>query len=70
MTDDDRTIIRAMTLSRRGRTGVAADLGISVPALHQRALHLLTDPDAEREMPAEIHRLRRIRDLQASRRQI
>ena len=70
MTDEDRTIIRAATLPRRARTIAAAELGISTAALAQRALHLLADPEAEAAMPVEVHRLQRLRDLQAVRRQL
>lgn len=62
ITDADRTALRAMSLPRPQRRAVARDLGMTSPAMHQRAVHLLADPDAERAMPLEVHRLRRVRD--------
>ena len=68
MTDDDRTILRAIGLPRRYRLAIAAELGMSSPAMHQRAAHLIDDPEVERVMPVEVHRLRRVRDLMRQRR--
>lgn len=62
ISEADRTILRAIGLPRRVRLAVAAELGMSSPAMHQRAAHLIDDPEVERAMPVEVHRLRRVRD--------
>lgn len=62
MTDLDRAILAAADLPASQRAMVAADLGLSSPALHQRLLALLRSAEAEREYPVLVHRWRRIMD--------
>lgn len=60
MTELDHAILAAADLPANQRTMVAADLGMSSPAMHQRLLALLDSVEAEREYPGLVHRWRRI----------
>lgn len=60
MTDLDRAILAAADLPAAKRAMVAADLGLSSPAMHQRFVGLLQDPVAEQEYPGLVRRWRRI----------
>lgn len=60
MTDQDRQILAALDLPNPNWRLIAPGIGMSVPAMLQRALRLLEDPDVEREHPALVRRWRRI----------
>ena len=68
MSDDDREILTCRDWTPRGQKVLALALGISTTRLAQRALRLTDDPEAEREYPVEVHRLRRIRQANRGRR--
>lgn len=62
LTDMDRAVLAAADLSPRERERVSVELGLGLTGLDQRLVRLLDDPDAEREAPAVVARLRRVRD--------
>lgn len=70
MTIRDRmalTIAATPYPSARRREAVALwHVGLTPPSFHALVLRLLEDPVAEREMPAEVRRLRRLRDRRAA----
>lgn len=41
-------------------------IGLTPPSYHAMVLRVLDREDAEREMPAEVHRLRRLREKRAA----
>ena len=60
MGDADRRILESCHLPRARREEVAAGLGMRSGEYHLRLVRLLDDPDAEREFPAVVHRMRRL----------
>lgn len=60
MTETDRQILAALAQPNPNWRLIAPGIGMSVPAMLQRALRLLEDPDVEREHPALVRRWRRI----------
>jgi hypothetical protein len=68
MTETDRRILLEADRRPVERAAVAAELGLSSPAFHQRLLHLLDRREALAEFPEIVNRHRRMRDNRRIRR--
>lgn len=62
MNATDQQILKAADQPPVRRRAVAAELGLSSPAFHQRLLHLLNDPEAVAMFPAVVNRQKRLRE--------
>lgn len=68
MNATDQRILETALWPRNDRYRVSAELGLGIVGYHQRLVQLMNDPVAEKEQPARIHQLQRIRDQRRARR--